>query len=216
MSLMGTLAKVAIGVAVAKGVGSMMQKSGANSTGGGPFGGSHSPGGKGTGIEDMMGEILGGRSTRAPGGSARSGTGGGGGILGGSGGGLGDFLEELGPYAGGAESGADAPRGTKGGLDDLIGSLGPERFAGRRARRSARRASRRPGGRLRRCCDGRPGRQLRRYPQPVARQSGRARHSAHARAGCRGGADAARDDPGGEIRRQDRRGGARKTPRQSR
>ena len=123
MSLMGTLAKVAIGVAVAKGV-SMMQKSGANASGGsGPFGGSHSPGGKGSGIEDMMGEILGGRGARAPGGGTRTGTGADGGILGGSGGGLGDFLEELGPYASGADRKTET-RGRTGGLDDLIGSLG--------------------------------------------------------------------------------------------
>ncbi|OYX44965.1 MAG: hypothetical protein B7Z02_02695 [Rhodobacterales bacterium 32-67-9] len=125
MSLMGTLAKVAIGVAVAKGVGSMMQKGGASSSGGGgPFGGSYSPGGKGTGLEDMMGDLLGGRTAQAPSGTTRAGTNGDGGILGGSGGGLGDFLEELGQYAPGGGQAAEPSRRRTGGLDDLIGGLG--------------------------------------------------------------------------------------------
>ncbi len=63
---MGTLAKVAIGVAVAKGVSSMMGKKASGSAGsGGTFGGTHSPGRtQGGGLEDMMGEVLGGRATR--------------------------------------------------------------------------------------------------------------------------------------------------------
>ncbi len=120
MSLMGTLAKVAIGVAVAKGVGSMMGKKATTGAGsGGTFGGQHSPGQSSGGLGDMMGEILGGKRSPSP--ASGDGTFGGSG----SGGGLGDFLDELGHYApgGGAPtSGGSTTRG--GGLDDLIGSLG--------------------------------------------------------------------------------------------
>ena len=108
MSLMGTLAKVAIGVAVAKGVGGMIQGAGSRAqTGGagngGLFGGAHSPGSapkSRTGLEDMMGDILGGKSQSS----------------GGSGGGLGNILEQLG---GGASRGGS----TGGGLGDLLGQL---------------------------------------------------------------------------------------------
>lgn len=123
MSLMGTLAKVAIGIAVAKGVGAVIQKAGAGSTGGtaggsGPFGGPHSPAGGGLG--DMMGEVLGGRSQR---GTAPQD---GGTVLGGAGGGIGDFLEELGGHAGGGAGTAAPPArggGQGGGLDDLLGQM---------------------------------------------------------------------------------------------
>lgn len=117
MSLMGTLAKVAIGVAVAKGVGAMVQnRSGSapapNAGSGGMFGGTHSPGGKSTGLEDMMSDILGGGNTRASSPSDRA-----------SQGGLGGLLEEL---AGNRP--APEPRQTggmpRGGLDDIIGGLG--------------------------------------------------------------------------------------------
>ena len=133
MSLMGTLAKVAIGVAVAKGVGGMIQGAGAqaqrrqgNAGNGGLFGGTHSPkqGQSRTGLEDMMGDILGGR---AGGGAAQSGGAGGlGGILeqlgggaqrgGGTGGGLGDLL-------GGLTKAAQGGGGGAGGLGDLLGGL---------------------------------------------------------------------------------------------
>lgn len=131
MSLMGTLAKVAIGVAVAKGV-SSMAKGAQGSAGGGLFGGAQPAGrssGAGSGLEDMMGSILGG-SRGATSGSA----GGLGGLLEGltgggatatrstrsartapSGGGLGDLLGGL---LGGAAAG-----GAAGGLGDLLGSL---------------------------------------------------------------------------------------------
>jgi len=78
MSLMGTLAKVAIGVAVAKGVGGMMkgaagqaQPRTGNAGNGGLFGGAHSPSGgqSRTGLEDMMGDLLGGGSRGAQGGA---------------------------------------------------------------------------------------------------------------------------------------------------
>lgn len=123
---MGTLAKVAIGIAVAKGVGSMMGRKAQAGTGssgsGGAFGGPHSPGGSGGGLGDMMGEVLGGRSsgttrTSAPQGGAAGG------------GGIGDLLNELGNYAPagatqGRSTGGQTGRTGGGGLDDLIGSLG--------------------------------------------------------------------------------------------
>lgn len=126
MSLMGTLAKVAIGIAVAKGVGTMMAKAGQAQAGagqagggGGPFGGPHSPrGGVGGGLGDMMTEITGGQ--RRPG-AATGGTG--------AGGGIGDLLEELGRHRGGAAdagAGRAMPRGGTaqgGGIDDILGQI---------------------------------------------------------------------------------------------
>ncbi|PCH97043.1 MAG: protein YebE [Rhodobacteraceae bacterium] len=101
MSLMGTLAKVAIGMAVAKGVKSMT--SGSASSGGG--------------LGDLLGQLTGG-------GSSRSGGGGLGDILGQlggaqqqSGGGLGDLLGQL--MGGSAKS---ARSGTSG-LEDLMGGV---------------------------------------------------------------------------------------------
>ena len=107
MSLMSTLAKVAIGVAVAKGAGAMMSKgSGASqaSAGGGLGGllgsltgsGGASAGGAG-GLQDMLGGLMGGS----------------GGASGGAGG-LGGLLESL----GGAQSG-----GQGGGLQSMLGGL---------------------------------------------------------------------------------------------
>lgn len=113
MSLMGTLAKVAIGVAVAKGVGSMMQRRGEGSFG------KQTSGGRGSGLEEMMGDILGGRTAQRTGTSRSDG-----GIFGGSGGGLGDFMEELGNYAPGQTTGRAGKTRSGGGLDDLIGGLG--------------------------------------------------------------------------------------------
>ncbi len=141
MSLVGTLAKVAIGVAIAKGVGSMMQQGAAGSAGpggsagtGGLFGGPNSPqaanAGAG-GLEDIMKSVLGGgaaspgTATRSAGGAASGGLGGlleqlagaGGGMASGGSaqGGIGGLLEQL---AGGAAGGAGA-----GGLGDLLGQL---------------------------------------------------------------------------------------------
>ena len=141
MSLMGTLAKVAIGIVVAKSVGGMLGKGAAGGSAGsvgadGRYGGNMSPGRKTTGLEDMMGDIL------------KSGPSGGGGGLGGGlgsdlgqganrdpfgkpadpvvvgepagrrGGGLGDLLEQL-----GGGSGAQTAGSTQGGLGDLLGQL---------------------------------------------------------------------------------------------
>jgi len=117
MSLMGTLAKVAIGVAVAKGVGGLLKNaSSGGAAGGGSYGGPYSPGGNTGGLQDMMGEILGGRGS-----SGSTGGGAGGGILGGSGGGIGDFLEELGGMGQGGTTQTSTRSG--GGLDDLLGGL---------------------------------------------------------------------------------------------
>ncbi len=94
MSLMGTLAKVAIGIAVAKGAGSLLRNRGGKVGDDGLFGGAHSPGASqgGTGLEDIMGDLLGGKSS--------------------SGGGLGGVLEDL---------QRQNPRTQDGGLDDLLG-----------------------------------------------------------------------------------------------
>ena len=82
MSLMSTLAKVAIGVAVAKGAGALMNKSDGvtQASSGGGLGGllgglAGASGSSGGGMQDMFGGLLGGN------------TGGGGGV-----GGLGGFL----------------------------------------------------------------------------------------------------------------------------
>ncbi len=107
MGMLGTLAKVAVGIAVAKGVGGMLKGSGGNGglLGGGgatPSGGA--PSSRGGGLEDLIGDVLsGGRR------SGGSGTGGGGPT-----GGLGDLLEQLGGGALGKSGG---------GLGDLIGGL---------------------------------------------------------------------------------------------
>lgn len=126
MSLMKTLAKVAVGVAVAKGAKAMMNNAGAGrSTAGGgglggllggltggmggtaggsqPHGGAHSPGG---GLQDMLGGLLGGA---------------GGASAGGMPGGLGGLLEQLGGAQGGAQGG---------GLGGLLGGLAGAAGAG--------------------------------------------------------------------------------------
>ena len=135
MSLMKTLAKVAIGVAVAKGAKAMMD-SGAkgssaragqtgglggllgglmNQTGGQagssrPHGGAHSPSaGSGGGLEGMLGGLLGGS------GAARAETGGG------MPGGLGGLLEQLG---GGGSKGSGGLGGLLGGLASAAGAGG--------------------------------------------------------------------------------------------
>ena len=107
MSLVSTLAKVAIGVVVAKGVSGMMKK-GKETRGqvsdGGLFGGQNSPQAQpsGSDLEDMMSDILGNKTPPAQGGT----------------GGLGGLLEQLGGTPGtiGAKQG--------GGLDDLLSQLG--------------------------------------------------------------------------------------------
>lgn len=111
MSLMSTLAKVAVGVAVAKGASALMNKQG-GAAGAGGLGG-------------LLGGLAGGG---APGGMSQAGAGGGlqdmlGGLMGGAGGGtagggLGGLLESLGG-AGGAQGG-----GLQGMLGGLAGAAG--------------------------------------------------------------------------------------------
>lgn len=132
MSLMKTLARVAIGVAIAKGVGSMMQKSrqgsaGADAGSGGLFGGPNAPrpqtGGAPGGLQDIMQDVLGGNAS-----PRRTGQGAGGvtssASAGGDMGGLGGLLEQLsGGAAGGAARRAPGGAAPAGGLDDLLGQL---------------------------------------------------------------------------------------------
>lgn len=102
MSLMKTLAKVAIGVAVAKGASAMMNRSsGAGGAGGGLMG---ALGGAG-GAQGLMSALGGGGGANALGG-----------LLGGAGGqaGLGGLLEQLGSGASG---------GAGGGLNAMLGGL---------------------------------------------------------------------------------------------
>ncbi|KEO60240.1 DUF533 domain-containing protein [Thioclava indica] len=95
MSLMGALAKVAIGVAVAKGV-SSMGRSASEST-------SDASGG---GLADMMGSLLGGSGGA------------------GSAGGLGGLMESLSGAGSSNIATRSSPRGqTSGGLGDLLGQL---------------------------------------------------------------------------------------------
>jgi uncharacterized membrane protein YebE (DUF533 family) len=115
MSLMKTLAKVAVGVAVAKGAKSMMQGRSGQSTAGGGLGGllgqltqgAQNPGtGRamtgGGGLEDMLGGLLGGSQGQSQTGQST--------------GGLGDLLNQL----GGAQGSGG---GTAGGLQDMLGKL---------------------------------------------------------------------------------------------
>lgn len=111
MSLMGTLAKVAVGVAVAKGVGSMMKKSGGS--GGGILGNAPADGrtgGSGGGdLGDLLGQVLGGGQAQT------------GGTTGRSGGGLGDLMKQLGGDQNQIDNAGAAPG--QGGLGDLLGQL---------------------------------------------------------------------------------------------
>lgn len=127
MSLMKTLAKVAIGVAVAKGASAVMKnRSGAQSAGGGGLGGllgglagGSAQAGSAGGLQDMLGGLMGGAQGGASGGGLQDMLGGlMGGAQGGSGasGGLGGLLENLG---GGGQGG-----GLQGMLGGLAGSAG--------------------------------------------------------------------------------------------
>lgn len=120
MSLLGTLAKVAVGIAVAKGVGGMVKGASASGgdaggTGGGGLLDSLTGGGQqgGGGLADLMGSVLGGKTGEA----------------GGAAGGLGGLLEQLGgagQASGGSGGGglADLIGGAAGGgLGDLLGGL---------------------------------------------------------------------------------------------
>ena len=139
MSLVSTLAKVAVGVVIAKGVGSLIQNAQAGTAAGSvrrspgsadTFGGTHSPD-QGArlpgGLENVMKDVLAGTPAER---SAGKGGISGGGISGGgfteevprggaAGGGLGGLLEEL--AKGSAPAGRTTSQG--GGLDDIIGQL---------------------------------------------------------------------------------------------
>lgn len=112
MSLVSTLAKVAIGIAVAKGVSSLAKAGrGSQSAGGGtPMGDTYSPrqGGSGGGLGDMMGEILGGGRGSSGGNTTHSG----GGL-----GGMFDRLPDAATKKTTARNRANAPTS----IDDLLG-----------------------------------------------------------------------------------------------
>ena len=122
MSMMKTLAKVAIGVAVAKGVSGMMKQGSGGGTqtasrgktgSGGLFGDVYSPGAKtqkpsGGGLEDLLGSVLAGAKGARTGSSGQTG---------GAMGGLGGLLEQL--TSGGASTGG----GAAGGINDLLRGL---------------------------------------------------------------------------------------------
>ena len=116
MSLVSTLAKMAIGIAVAKGVSSLAKAGRGQSADGGQSAGGGMPqsGGAGGGLGDMMGEILGGGRGNPGNGPSRSG----GGLWGG---GLGDMFDQIPDTATKKTSGknrANAPTS----IDDMLGS----------------------------------------------------------------------------------------------
>ncbi len=123
MSMVSTLAKVAAGALVARGVGKMMQtRGGAGGAGGiggmlggmlGNQGGVGSGGGGGLG--DMLGGMLGGGTQAQPGAQQSGGMGGMGGMLGGAGAG------GLGGLVGGMLAGKGQQGGGIGGLLDSLG-----------------------------------------------------------------------------------------------
>jgi len=122
MSLVGTLAKVAVGAMVAKGVGGMLKGGGAGGGLGGLLG-SALGGGQGQQQGGGLGDLLGGLAGQRQQGQAGGGLGDllgsalGGGARGGAGGGLGGLGELLG--GGGQQTGAAA-----GGLGGLLDALG--------------------------------------------------------------------------------------------
>ncbi len=137
MSLVSTLAKVAIGIAVAKGVSSLAKagRSGQSAGGGTPMGDSYSPqrGGAGGGLGDMMGDILGGGRASAGTASAKDMGGLGGGLGGGGLGGMFDQLPDNATKKTSAKNRSNAPNSIEdllgggaaggGGLGDLLGGM---------------------------------------------------------------------------------------------
>ena len=122
MSLMRTLAKAALGIAVAKGISSMSNRSrqpeGSRSGGGllgGLAGAANRGGATGGGLGGMLGSVLSGRSQQAPGGGDNPF----GQSAGGSRGGLGGMLESL----QGASRGGQGPGASRGGLEGMLGGL---------------------------------------------------------------------------------------------
>lgn len=127
MSLMKTLAKVAVGVAMAKGASAMMKKNSSASTAGagglggllGGLTGGGSASASGGGLQDMLGGLLGG---------------GGGAAGGGMSGGLGGLLNQLGGSGGSTSSGGLGGLlgggASGGGLGGLLGGLAGAAGAG--------------------------------------------------------------------------------------
>ncbi len=104
MSLVGTLAKVAVGAMVAKGVSGAMRGGGAGGGLGGLLGGlTGGAGGAGGGLAGGLGGLLGGQQQGQQGGQA---------------GGLGGLLEQLGGGGAGAQGQAQQPQ--QGGFGDLF------------------------------------------------------------------------------------------------
>ncbi|PTE12647.1 DUF533 domain-containing protein [Pseudogemmobacter blasticus] len=146
MSLGKTLLKVAIGVAIAKGISSMTKGAGAGTDTTSAGRGTRYDGGNRGGLEDMMGDILGGGSKGTTRTTQTNPQGGGlgdllGDLLGGgtqktaptsrdsgsAGGGLGDLLEQL----SGTKRSNPRASAPKGGLEDLLGQLTGTSKAGR-------------------------------------------------------------------------------------
>jgi len=114
MSLVGTLGRIAVGVAMAKGVGKMMNSS--RSGGGGGLG-SALGGGSGGGLGGLLGSVLGGGAGGSSGGLGGLGSLLGGGAAGGGmAGGLGGLLESI--------SGGGSAAGNAGNTAPSSGSLG--------------------------------------------------------------------------------------------
>ncbi|MDE9451149.1 DUF533 domain-containing protein [Aliiroseovarius sp. Z3] len=117
MSLVGTLAKIALGAAIAKGVSSMgrgstRQRPASDPGSGSIFGSDHSPGG---GLGDLLGGLSGGAPT-----TAQS-----------SGGGLSDMLGNILQAGGGAQQSGRQPANPGGDLMDMLGGmLGGSRAGG--------------------------------------------------------------------------------------
>jgi uncharacterized membrane protein YebE (DUF533 family) len=114
MSLLKTLAKVAVGIAVAKGVGGMMKRgSGGQQTG-------QAPTGSGGGLGDLLGQLGGGAGGQGGGLGDLLGKLGGGGQSGSQGGGgLGDLLGQL----GGQQTRGQESGGQGGALGDVFGDF---------------------------------------------------------------------------------------------
>lgn len=122
MSMMKSLAKVAAGVMLAKGIGNMMQRQqqpqgrGGHSTGGGILGdllgGSGNTRTGGGGLGDMIGQVLGGRTAANPG----TGRPYGGQAAGGASGGLGGLIDSYTRRAGGPPTGSSTGGGILGGV----------------------------------------------------------------------------------------------------
>lgn len=110
MSLLKTLAKVAVGIAVAKGVGGMMKKGAGNP---------QAPTGSGGGLGDLLGQLGGGAAGGQAGGGLGDLLGKLGGGAGGQGGGLGDLLGQLGGQATRGQQGG----GAGGALGDVFGDF---------------------------------------------------------------------------------------------